>query len=58
MKKFIFTYWIVVATLFIGWVLNIVQIAKASALTGLLIVKIIGVFLAPLGGVLGLVGLF
>lgn len=39
----------------IGWVMNIVTIAHSnfSDLTGMLVLRTIGVFFAPLGGVLG-----
>lgn len=39
----------------IGWVLNIVTIAGSSftPLTGLLVLRIVGIFVAPLGAVLG-----
>lgn len=44
----------------VGWVMNIVQIvglALADApLNTLFVVKVIGVFLAPLGAVLGYIG--
>jgi hypothetical protein len=44
----------------VGWVGNIVQIAMAltDPLTGLFLVKCIGVFLAPLGVLLGWIGFF
>ncbi|AJK27191.1 hypothetical protein BRC2024_KCUCJSVR_CDS_0096 [Acinetobacter phage vB_AbaM_KissB] len=58
MKAFFTTYWIVVALVLIGWVLNIAQIIKMSAVTGLTIVKVIGVFIAPLGAILGWIGAF
>ena len=40
----------------VGWVLNLVAIfdANFSQLTGLLVLRIIGVLVAPLGAVLGL----
>lgn len=43
-----------------GWVANVVQLAGAdwSTITGLLILKAIGVFVAPLGVVLGWIGMF
>lgn len=43
-----------------GWIGNVVQLATAdwSTITGLLILKAIGVFVAPLGAVLGWVGFF
>lgn len=39
----------------IGWIWNIVKIAQSSfdVITGLLIVRCIGVFVAPAGAVLG-----
>lgn len=37
----------------IGWVLNIMQIAQSDHITGMIVVRIIGVFMAPLGAVLG-----
>lgn len=39
----------------IGWVMNIVTIAGSSFndITGILVLRVIGVFVAPLGAVLG-----
>lgn len=39
----------------VGWVWNIVKIAGSdfAQITGMLILRIVGVFLAPLGAVLG-----
>lgn len=39
----------------IGWVLNIITIAGSSFdhITGILVLRIIGVFVAPIGAVLG-----
>lgn len=39
----------------VGWVLNIVSIFNSSfdSLTGILVLRVIGVFLAPIGAVLG-----
>jgi len=44
--------WIV---LIIGWIMNIVKIVGGFdlALTGMMVMRIIGVFIAPIGGVLG-----
>ena len=49
----------------IGWIANIVQIlntsgplAEASTWTVLLAIKVIAVFLAPLGAVMGWIGFF
>jgi hypothetical protein len=37
----------------VGWVMNIVAIAGAESITGMVVVRLIGVFMAPLGAVLG-----
>jgi len=39
----------------VGWVMNIVDIVNSdfSSITGMLVVRIIGVFVPPLGAVLG-----
>lgn len=58
MKAFFTTYWIVIILGFIGWVLNIAQIIGMSSVSGLMIVKIIGAFLAPVGAVMGWIGAF
>ena len=46
----------------VGWIINLVSVvvtASASAsVSTLFIVKVIGIFLFPLGSVLGIVGLF
>lgn len=52
----VFLVWLViVVTLGIGWVKNIIAIVGSdfSHITGLLVVRIIGIFLAPLGSFLG-----
>lgn len=50
-------FWLAVV---VGWILNICQIVATFSmpLTGLLLVKIVGIFLAPLGSVLGYITLF
>ncbi|WP_378347402.1 hypothetical protein [Acinetobacter baumannii] len=58
MKQFLITYWIIVALVLIGWVMNIAQIIKMSGFTGLMIIKIIGVVVAPLGSLMGWIGAF
>lgn len=43
----------------IGWVLNIIQLftlAAAGTINGMFILKAIGIFVAPLGAVLGWIG--
>lgn len=52
----IFLIWLVVVlTIGIGWVLNITSIIHSdfAHLTGLLVLRIIGVFIVPLGSILG-----
>jgi lipopolysaccharide export LptBFGC system permease protein LptF len=41
----------------IGWILNIATIAQSSLdpITGMIVIRIIGVFIAPLGAILGYV---
>lgn len=41
-----------------GWVMNIVQLVSMAdaGVTGMFILKIVGVFVAPLGAVLGWIG--
>lgn len=41
--------------LMVGWVINIIDIVHAIAgpITGMFLLRLIGVFVAPLGGVLG-----
>lgn len=44
----------------VGWVLNIIQLIPMLklSLTGLSVLKIIGIFIAPVGVILGFVGFF
>lgn len=37
----------------VGWVWNIIKIVGADAITGFELVRIAGIFVAPLGAVLG-----
>lgn len=40
----------------VGWVVNIIKIVAllhVSAVTGMLIIRLVGIFCVPLGGVLG-----
>jgi len=37
----------------IGWVCNIIEIAHADLVTGLVILRVVGIFMFPLGAVLG-----
>lgn len=40
---------------FVGWIMNILTIAGSSFndLTGLLVLRVVGIFIAPMGAVLG-----
>ena len=40
----------------VGWVLNIIQLCHATAFSGMLVAKVIGVFIPIIGAVLGFVG--
>lgn len=50
----IFIVWVISLT---GWIMNIVAIAGSSfdVITGMLVIRIIGVFIAPIGAVLGFI---
>ncbi len=45
----------IITALLIGWVMNIIEIVDTvdAELTGMFILRCIGVFFAPLGGILG-----
>lgn len=48
---------------FVGWIMNIIQSAmmlpdKLGDMAPMLIFKIVGIFVAPLGGILGWIGVF
>lgn len=43
----------VLGMLVAGWVMNIVKIFNAEALDGVVVARVIGAFIAPLGGVMG-----
>ena len=48
----IFLVWVAAV---VGWIMNIVTIAGSSfdVLSGILVLRIVGIFVAPLGAVLG-----
>ena len=55
------TGWFIIILWFamvIGWVMNIVQLIQTAdnGVTGMYILKIVGIFAAPLGGLLGWIG--
>ena len=37
----------------VGWVNNIIALAHAETLTGFVVLRVVGIFIAPLGAVLG-----
>lgn len=52
----IYGVWALIAVALIGWVMNIIEIINtgfSSEWTGMLVARVIGVFMAPLGAVLG-----
>ncbi len=52
----VYAVWaIIVAVIGTGWVFNIIDIIEANfdPLTGLLVVKVIGIFIPPLGAIMG-----
>jgi hypothetical protein len=50
-------YLALIAAFLYGWIANIVSIAHSdlSTLTGMLILRVAGIFVAPLGAILGYV---
>jgi hypothetical protein len=58
MNSFILAYAAIAIAIIIGWVMNLVQLIgmASDGVTGLFVLKIVGLFLAPLGAVLGYIG--
>jgi hypothetical protein len=54
---YIVAYLALIVTALYGWVMNMVVIAGSdfSMITGLLILRLVGIFLFPIGAVLGFV---
>lgn len=52
---FVFTYIIIFLLFVVGWIMNIINIIRQDdlELTGTLILQIIGIFVAPLGAIMG-----
>lgn len=48
-----YVYLIIVILAFGGWVANIVKVFGADTITGMELVRIVGIVLAPLGSILG-----
>lgn len=49
-------WWLIIVVLLAfayGWIMNIVQIIGMDEFSGFMVVRVIGVFMAPLGGILG-----
>jgi hypothetical protein len=53
----VIVYLALIAAFIYGWIANIVSIAHSdlSTLTGMLILRVAGIFVAPLGAILGYV---
>lgn len=51
--SFYLLYFAVAVLGFVGWIKNLVKIAAWNESMGMLVVRIIGAFIAPLGGLLG-----
>lgn len=48
------SYLLILLAILVGWVLNIVNIFKSDFdLDGVLILQVVGIFIAPLGAVMG-----
>jgi len=46
---------VVIIPLFYGWIMNVFYLAHSDSLTGFVLLRVLGVFLAPLGIVLGFI---
>jgi len=44
------------AIVLVGWVLNIIQLVNNTYAVTMFVLKIVGIFVAPLGAVLGYIG--
>lgn len=54
----LFAYVAFIIFVAVGWIANIYQIVQSNEITTMVIVKFIGIFIAPLGFVLGYIGFF
>jgi hypothetical protein len=52
----LFIWVMIVLTAFVGWVMNIIAIATSDQIifTGEMVMRIIGVFIPPIGAIMGL----
>jgi hypothetical protein len=55
MKVLQIAIWTFVVFIFLGWVLNIISLFHMSfdPLTGLAVLKVVGIFIVPVGGITG-----
>ena len=55
MSKFLYTIFLLAIVLVgpYGWIMNIVKIVHSHDVDGMLVARVVGVFMAPLGVVLG-----
>ena len=44
---------LLISAIFIGWVSNIIKLFSLDTFSGELVIRVFGIFLAPLGAVLG-----
>lgn len=54
---FVYTMWVFFVAALIGWILNIIKFVGmlGGEVTTMFLVRIVGIFFAPLGGVLGFI---
>tara|TARA_R110000851_G_scaffold12862_6_gene44334 strand:- start:12359 stop:12532 length:174 start_codon:yes stop_codon:yes gene_type:complete len=55
MKVLQLAIWTFVVLILIGWVMNLISLLHMSfdPLTGMAVLKVVGIFLVPVGGVVG-----
>jgi len=51
--KLYYTLVAIALAIIVGWVMNIISLVGADSITGMEIARIAGIFIPPLGGVLG-----
>jgi len=58
MRAIVVAYLLIIVTMVVGWVMNLVQVVHmgTEAITGLFILKCVGVIVPPVGAVLGYLG--
>ena len=46
-------YFLILIAAGVGWIINIIELAHSEAINGMVILRAIGIFVFPLGSILG-----